>query len=185
MPSCAALHAAPPQPDDQPSQTRPQARATPAPTSAGDEDRATLIAPPRERELRALSGVLTALADANSSAVTLAALALGRPFSARRFAVLVADARSTIAYIHAQELLEELEGGKGPPEARQAFEASLRGLIGCVPLRFEGRGGGAAFRETLTLVGRHRHSLEAVVFDQAKRPRDPREKRPSQTGSGS
>jgi len=123
------------------------------------------LRPPQERELEELGGVLKALASAETSGATLAALGKGQPFSLERFGVLVADVRSVVVQLNARELRGVvLRTNKLDAETRQWIEQSVQVMEGCGTARFENRGGPVVFEQVVALVGKHRGHLEPLVF---------------------
>jgi len=150
-----------------------QAPRSEAPSSAQAQREAMQLSPeqlrpPEEREVAQLGRVLKGLADAKTSAGTLAALNEGRPFGLARLTILIGDARSLMAEVHARELRAQLPASaRLKPEVRRRLEAGLTMVEACAPRRFLDRGGDAAYRRSFTLVKKYRAQLEPHVFERS------------------
>lgn len=126
------------------------------------------IRPPEEAEVAQLGRVLKGLADEKTSAETLAALNEGRPFGLARLTVLIGDARSLMAEVHARELRTQVAANaRLKPEVRRRLEAGLTLMEACPARRFLDRGGDVAYRRSVTLVKKYRAQLEPHVFERS------------------
>ena len=124
--------------------------------------------PPEEAEVAQLGRVLKGLADDKTSAETLAALNEGRPFGLARLTILIGDARSLMAEVHARELRAQIAANaRLKSEARRKLEAGLTLMEACAPRRFLDRGGDAAYRRSVALVKKYRAQLEPHVFERS------------------
>jgi hypothetical protein len=150
-----------------------------SPTSRAAEDRtlspgggtpeaavlADALRPPREAEVDQLGAVLEALAKAESAANALAGLAKGQPFSVARFGVLLADVRSIVVRVHAQELRDQLnQSPKIGPENRKWVLERINRMESCAAARFQTRGGSAALDQAAAFVARKQSQLEPLLF---------------------
>lgn len=83
-----------------------------------------------------------------------------------RLRLLLDDMTALIVVLHARDTVKELPRAEGlPPEARQWMEGELSRLQGCAPGRFEGRGGEAAYGQSLALAERYRAKLEPLILE--------------------
>jgi hypothetical protein len=85
--------------------------------------------------------------------------------SINRVGVLLGDVLGALADIHAQEMARELGRANLAPPTRKWMEGAFRSMQQCGPQRFEGRGGMAAYRQTLGLVQKYRTTLEPLVLE--------------------
>ena len=87
------------------------------------------------------------------------------PLAADRFGVVVGDAISLLAVLHARETLDGLGKARLTADQRRTFEQDFRRVIGCGESRFASRGGAAAMKTSLEVVRKHRGELEPLLLD--------------------
>jgi hypothetical protein len=113
--------------------------------------------------------VLKALANPATLGTAAAALSNGRPFTMERFGVLVADARSIVLLLNAQELRGRLDKSKDlNAETRQWIDQDIRVIDACGSERFANRGGRPVLERTVAMVGKHRNELQALLFQSSQ-----------------
>lgn len=127
-----------------------------------------VAAPPRDKELADLAGVLKALSAPETAGAAFAGLGEGRPFTLQRLAVLIGDVRSIMSAGDARALRERAGQSKTvASETRLWIDQNARAVEDCGPSRFEGRGGPIAFEQASAVVAKHRSALADLVFAQA------------------
>jgi hypothetical protein len=126
-----------------------------------------LMRPPSDQEMQQLLRALepVPLRDGQGLAIR-AATEETMPLKPDRFGVLIGDALSLLASLHARESLDDLRGIRGiDPQTQRAFERDLNLMINCGERRFAERGGAQAMRQTLELVRKYRGDLEKRLID--------------------
>jgi hypothetical protein len=121
--------------------------------------------PMSETDLTSLIQALEPVPLKEGTGVGIRAAVEGKSaLSPDRFTVVMADAVSLLAVLHARETLEAIGRAGLPPANRKTLEGDLRRIITCGESRFASRGGPAAMKSSLDLVQKHRPELETLVF---------------------
>jgi hypothetical protein len=121
--------------------------------------------PMTEHEIDLLIQALSTveLHDGQGQAIT--ALVKGTTLSRERMGVLVGDAISLLAQLHAQETLDQVKKMPGTNKAAGATaENNLTAIRRCAPARFAQRGGERAYHESMRIVEKRRPDLERVLL---------------------
>lgn len=122
--------------------------------------------PISEEELKALIEALEPVPLKGGEGIAIRAAAEGKsPLPPDRFGVVVGDAVTLLAMLHARETLEVLGKGRLTPEQRRTLTQDFRRVIGCGEARFASRGGAGAVKTSLELVRQHRGQLEQLLLE--------------------
>ena len=122
--------------------------------------------PISEAELKALVEALEPVPLKEGEGIAIRAAAEGKStLSPDRFGVVVGDAVTLLAMLHARESLDVLRKAKLTAEQRRTFEQDFGRVIGCGEARFANRGGAGVVKTSLDLVRRYRRELEPRLLD--------------------
>jgi hypothetical protein len=122
--------------------------------------------PMTEQEIGLLIRALSPVELKDGQGRAIAAVAEGTTLSRERMGILVGDAISLLAQLHAQETLDQLKKIPGTSEeVRASAENALTTIRSCALARFAQRGGEKTYNESMRIVVKRRPDLERVLLD--------------------